>query len=144
MNRPSLALTVAINHAVREPDEWFNEPDDLDRVQRALDTVTKIEDPIHAAAILAARITRAQGFGEANKRTAFLVAKWTLDHNGVDGERLIPPGDRHFADLLVKASMGRDVELEIVRVFRGRALELGIEPRPAHPTRSIGREPPGR
>ncbi len=144
MNRPSLELTVAINHAVRGPDEWFDEPDDLDRVRRALDAVTEIDEPIRASATLAYRITRAQGFGEANKRTAFLVAKWTLDHNGVDGGRLIPPDDRQFADLLVKASMGRDVELEIVRLFRGRALGLGVEPRPVAPTRSTGREPHGR
>lgn len=144
MNRPSLALTVAMNHSVRQPDEWFDEPDDLDRVQKALDAVAGIEDPVRAAATLAYRITRAQGFGEANKRTALLVAKWTLDRNGIEGERLIPPGDRTFADLLIQASTERDVELDIVRLFQSRSLDLGVEPRPAPPGRSIGLETPGR
>lgn len=138
-----MALTVAINHAVRQPDEWFDEPDDLDRVQRALEAATGIDDPVQAAATLAYRITRAQGFTEANKRTALLVAKWTLDHNGIDGDHLIPPDDRTFADLLIKASTQRDVELEIVRHFRGRSLDLGIEGPSTVATRTMGREPPG-
>jgi len=29
-------MAVAFNRAVREHDEWFDEPDDLDRVERAL------------------------------------------------------------------------------------------------------------
>lgn len=35
---------MALNHAVREPDEWFDEPDDLRRVQRALDAIGSEED----------------------------------------------------------------------------------------------------
>ena len=138
-----MALTVAINRAVGQSDEWFDEPDDLDRVQRALDAAERIEDAVQAAATLAYRITRAQGFGEANKRTALLVAKRTLDNNGIEGERLIPPDDRKFADLLIEASMGRDVELQIVQLFQGRSRELGIEARSAQPTRSTGLELPG-
>lgn len=36
MRRPTLELAVAFNRAVRHEDEWFEEPDDLDRVKRAL------------------------------------------------------------------------------------------------------------
>jgi len=32
---PPLDLMVAINRAVRDNDEWIDEPDDLERVQRA-------------------------------------------------------------------------------------------------------------
>lgn len=85
MRRPTLGLAVAFNHAVRQDDEWFDEPDDLDRVERALRTVEQIEDPIVAAGLLAYRVTWTQGFGEGNKRTALLLARWTLDQNGLDG-----------------------------------------------------------
>jgi prophage maintenance system killer protein len=136
---------VAINHAVRQPDEWFDEPDDLDRVRKALEATEGIQDPIRAAATAAYRITRAQGFGEANKRTAFLAAKWILDHNGVDGGHLIPAGDRTFADLLIKASTGRDVERDILRLLRQRSLERGRdrgqERGRARAAPSVGREP---
>ena len=144
MNRPSLGLTVAINQAVRQPDEWFEEPDDLGRVQQALDAAAQIDDPVRAAATLAYRITRAQGFGEGNKRTALVLTRWVLDHNGIDGERLIPPADRTFPDLLIKASTGRDVELDIVRLFQGRCLKRDIGRSPAQAGRSIDMEPPGR
>ena len=85
MIRPTLALAIALNHATRQDDEWFEEPDDLERVQRALDAVSQIDDPVTAAAVVAYRVARAQGFGEGNKRTGFLLAKWTLDRNGLDG-----------------------------------------------------------
>jgi prophage maintenance system killer protein len=100
-------LAKALNHAARQDDEWFEEPDDLDRVQQALDAVFEINDPVTAAAAVAYRLARAQGFGEGNKRTAFLLAKWTLDHNGLDGAALLPPDDREVADLLVKAAAAR-------------------------------------
>jgi prophage maintenance system killer protein len=108
--RPTLALAVALNYATRQDDEWFDEPDDLDRVQRALDVVAGIEDPVTAAAVVAYRVARAQGFGEGNKRTAFLLAKWTLDRNGLDGSAILPSDDRAMADLLVKAAAGQDVQ----------------------------------
>ena len=111
---------MAINRAVRDHDEWFDEPDDLDRVQRALNVAEEIDDPVRAAATLAFRITRAQGFTEGNKRTALLVAKWVLDRNGVDGRQIIPPEDRVLADLLIRAASGVDVEADIVDLFDGR------------------------
>lgn len=38
-------MAVAFNGAVREDDEWFDEPDDPDRVQRALATIDEVDDP---------------------------------------------------------------------------------------------------
>ena len=64
MKRPTLALAVAVNRSVRERDEWFDEPDDLDRVERAIAAIETIDDPVDAAAVLACRLTRAQGFTE--------------------------------------------------------------------------------
>lgn len=49
--------------------EWFDEPDDLDRVESALRSHDRLVDPVEAAAVLAFRVTRAQGFAEGNKRT---------------------------------------------------------------------------
>jgi hypothetical protein len=50
-----------MNRAVRHEDEWFNEPDDLDRLARALAAIDPLEDPVEAAARLAFRVTRAAG-----------------------------------------------------------------------------------
>jgi prophage maintenance system killer protein len=111
---------VAINHRVRHADEWFDEPDELDRVQRVLASIDSEDDPFIAAALLAARLTRAQAFSEANKRTALLVARWILDRNGLDGAVFIPANDLGLADLLVKAAAGEDVEAEIVEYFDRR------------------------
>jgi len=120
LKRPTLALAVAVNRAVREQDEWFDEPDDLDRVERAIAAIETIHDPVEAAAVLACRLTRAQGFTEGNKRTGLLLARWLLDRNDVDGAMLLPPDDREFADLLVKAASGHDVEDEAVALLRRR------------------------
>jgi prophage maintenance system killer protein len=118
--RPTLALAVAFNHSTRAEDEWFDKPNDLGRVERALAAIEHIEGPIQAAGVLAFRVTRAQGFGKGNKRTAFLLAKWLLDRNELDGEALLPPADRAFAELLVKAASGLDVEDAIVALLRDR------------------------
>ncbi len=120
MIRPTLALAIALNHATRQDDEWFEEPDDLERVQRALDAVSQIDDPVTAAAVVAYRVARAQGFGEGNKRTAFLLAKWTLDRNGLDGSGILPSEDRAVADLLVKAAAGQDVQDDLVGLLDSR------------------------
>lgn len=66
MIRPSAELAVAINRAVRDDDEWFDEPDDLDRLRNALDAIAEVEDVATAAAVLMYRVTRAQAFGEGN------------------------------------------------------------------------------
>jgi prophage maintenance system killer protein len=120
LKRPTLALAVAVNRAVREHDEWFDEPDDLDRVERAIAAIQRIDDPVEAAAVLACRLTRAQGFTEGNKRTGLLLARWILDRNDIDGAMLLPPDDRGFADLLVRAASGSDVEDEAVALLRRR------------------------
>lgn len=44
-----------------------------------------------------------------------------LDYNGLDGSRIIDPGDRELADLLVQAAAGRNVEAEILQFFVARA-----------------------
>lgn len=121
MRKPDLRLAVAINQRIRSSDEWFDEPDELDRVESALRSVHGLDDPVEAAAILAFRVTRAQGFTEGNKRTALLLAKWTLDNNGRDGRQIIDPDDRELADLLVKAASGQDVEADTVRYFAEHA-----------------------
>ena len=122
MKHPSLALVVAINGAVREADEWFDdEPDDLARVKAVLGAAQAVDDAVVVAATLAFRLTKAQAFAEGNKRTALLVARWVLDRNGIDGARVLPPDDRVLADLLVKAAMGVDVGLEILDLFVSRS-----------------------
>lgn len=120
MKRPSLQLAIEINKLVRASDEWFDEPDDLDRVENTLRSIGNLQDPLEAAAVLAYRITKAQGFTEANKRTALLMARWLLDHNGMDGQLILDPDDRELADLLVKAASGEDVEDRIIAFFMGR------------------------
>ena len=121
MIRPSVELAIAFNEAVREHDEWFEEPDDLGRLAAALSSIETIDDPVEAAAALVFRVARAQAFGEANKRTALLLARWLLDRNGVDGSLLLPADDRLLADLLVKAAAGREVGDEILTLLRQRA-----------------------
>ena len=44
---------MAFNRAVRGPDEWFEEPDELERVERALAAIQDVEDPVVAASTLA-------------------------------------------------------------------------------------------
>jgi prophage maintenance system killer protein len=121
LKRPGLRLAIEINQRVRSGDEWFDEPDDLDRVESALRSIDDFNDPVAAAAAIAFRVARAQGFAEGNKRTALLLARWTLDNNGLDGRRIIDPDDRELADLLVHAASGRDVEADTLRFLADRA-----------------------
>ncbi len=120
MIRPSVGLAVAINRVLRQPDEWFDEPDDLDRLSRAISAIDNIEDPVEAAAVLAYRVARGQAFGEGNKRTAILLARWVLDRNGLDGARLLPAEDRDAANLLISAASGHDVQAALVDLLRTR------------------------
>jgi prophage maintenance system killer protein len=117
LRRPTLALAIAVNRTVREHDEWFDEPEELDRVQRALASIDEMDEPVSAAAVLAYRVARAQGVAEGNKRTALLLARWLLDRNGIDGLRVIPVDDRDLADLLIKAAAGTDVEDALVALL---------------------------
>ena len=121
MNKPTLQLALEFDRAVRGDDEWFEEPDELERVQKALGSIEDIDDPTEAAAVVAFRLTAAQGFTEGNKRTALLLARWILDKNGLDGRQILDPQDRKLADLLVHAASGRDVEADIVAHFKDRS-----------------------
>ncbi len=105
---------------MREADEWFSEPDDLERVEQALGSINEIDDPVKAAGVLAFRVARAQGFAEGNKRTGLLLARWLLDFNDLDGPTLLPPNDPDLAELLIKAAAGTDVERQIVALIVGR------------------------
>jgi len=117
---PTLGLAVAFNRAVRQDDEWWDEPDELERVERALARIEDLDDPVRAAGVLAYRIARAQAFGEGNKRTALLLARWVLDRNGMDGRVFLVPNDWALADLLVKAASGLDVEEDVVDLLNAR------------------------
>ena len=68
-------MALAPNEAVREGEEWFEEPDELDRLTVALNSIESLSNPVEAAAVLAFRVARAQAFGEGNKRTALLLAR---------------------------------------------------------------------
>jgi prophage maintenance system killer protein len=125
--RPAVALAVAINRAVRHDDEWFDEPDDLDRLGRALDAVADIDDVVTAAGVLMYRVARAQAFSEGNKRTALLLGRWLLDRNGQDGRRVIASDDHDLFDLLVAASAGQNVEDRVVEMLRARGAATGHE-----------------
>lgn len=120
MIRPDVRLALAFNEAVRDEDEWFEEPDDLDRLRLALDSIESLTDPVEAAAVLASRIARAQAFGEGNKRTALLLARWILDQNGQVGVAMLPPEDRGVADLLMHAASGADVQQDLIALLRSR------------------------
>jgi hypothetical protein len=62
-----------------------------------------------------------EGSPKGTRGPALLLARWTLDNNGLDGSRILDPADRELADLLVQAAAGLNVEAEILRLFIGRA-----------------------
>ena len=137
MRRPDLPLLVKINASVRNADEWFDEPDELDRVERVANSIAEIDDPIEASARLAARIARSQAFGEGNKRTALMAAVWLLDRNGLDPLQFLPPSDMAANDLLIKASVGNNVEEEMMALLDARRsidLAHAVEPHPLEET----------
>jgi hypothetical protein len=39
-------LIVAINASIRHDDEWFDEPDELDRIERLLEQLKTGTDPV--------------------------------------------------------------------------------------------------
>jgi hypothetical protein len=43
---------LAINRSVRYSDEWFDEPDDLERLKLVLAAIEHLEDPVEAAGLL--------------------------------------------------------------------------------------------
>ena len=120
MRLPSVGVVVAINASVRHDDEWFDEPDEVDRIERLLEQVKIETDPIVAAAVAVARIARSQAFTEGNKRTALLVGRWILDRNGADGLRFIPEDDTKLASLLLSAARGVDESDHVKELFDSR------------------------
>jgi len=113
---PSLEVVVAFNHSIREVDEWFDEPDELDRVERLLERLADETDPVVAAALSVSRLTQSQAFTEGNKRTAVLVGRWILDRNGLDGAKYIQENDVELAQFLLQAARGADVSREVVEL----------------------------
>lgn len=111
---------MAFNASVRADDEWFDDPDELERVERMLDGLSNQKDPVVAAAKALSKIARAQAFSEGDKRTALLVGLWILDRNGIDERQFIPEDDRELGALLVRAARGEDVAEEVARLFEAR------------------------
>ncbi|MGA9078550.1 MAG: Fic family protein [Acidimicrobiales bacterium] len=122
MKLPTLKLAIALNRSIREVDEWFAEPDDLDRVERALEAATRAPDPIGVAALIASRVARCQGFTEGNKRTALLLAKWVLDNNGINGGEIIRVEDEELGALLIRTASGGDIDAEVLALFHRRLI----------------------
>jgi hypothetical protein len=60
LKRPGLRLAIEINQRVRSDDEWFDEPDDLVRVEFALRSIHDFDDPVAAAGAIAFRVAKAQ------------------------------------------------------------------------------------
>jgi len=120
LNFPRLELVVAINASIRHDDEWFDEVDDLDRIEKIIGDLQSESDPLIAAAIATSRIARSQAFSEGNKRTALLVGRWILDHNGLNGIRIIPNDDLELANLLLKAARGENISQRIIALFESR------------------------
>jgi prophage maintenance system killer protein len=118
--QPDLKTAVAFNAAVRADDEWFAEPDELDRVQRALESISTEQDVVTAVGLLVARIVRAQGFSEGNKRTALALGVWMLHENKLDAQRYFPPSDRVALELLLRSARGEDVSAGLVSLLKSR------------------------
>ena len=105
MRLPNLAIVLAINASIRHDDEWFDEPDEVERIVRLLNHLEGESDPVSAAAIAVERIARSQAF---------------TDRNGEDGRRFIPEDDFTLANLLLSAARGNDESAEVVELFNSR------------------------
>jgi prophage maintenance system killer protein len=128
---PTLKLAIAFNRSVREVDEWFSEPDDLDRVERALEAATRAPDPIGVAALIASGVARCQGFTEGNKRTALLLAKWVLDNNGINGGEIIRAEGEELGALLIRTASGGNTDAEVLALFHRRLILAKRRRRPS-------------
>jgi prophage maintenance system killer protein len=130
-----LDLIVVVNSALREPDEFFDDEDELDRVERVLQALEKTSDPVLLAGSLMSRLARSQAFTEGNKRTALAVAHFVLSANGFDPEAYLPPGDTQIRGHLLRAARGEDVEQEVMATMLRNAEAFAVsrgnpDPRP--------------
>jgi hypothetical protein len=117
---PTLAIIVAINESIRHDDEWIDEPDEFDRIERPLESLQTETDPVTAAARAVGRIARSQAFTEGHWRTAVLVGRWILDRNGADGLSLMPEVDTELASLLLSAARRVDETEHVIDPFDSR------------------------
>ena len=76
LNRPTVALVVAINRSVRGDDEWFDEPDDLDRVAGALAAIDLIEDPVEGRCVIG--LTCGPGAGIRRRQQTHSISTGSL------------------------------------------------------------------
>lgn len=123
MRYPPLSLAVVVNAVARAADEWDGDDSDLHRLRLAL-APDDSPDQVTAAARLAYRVAHTQAFGEGNKRTALLLARWLLDHNDVAADvvdAILPGRDPALARLLISAAAGNDTEAAMVTLLRRRA-----------------------
>jgi hypothetical protein len=121
LRRPTHHLAVAFNHATREEDEWFEEPDDgVDRSQRLLDAWEVVRGAGQCACCphrelvprtirYASTAAASTGSSPAGCSTATAL-KW----------RFLPPDGREFGELLVRAAAGNDVESEVAALLVAR------------------------
>jgi hypothetical protein len=108
-------MVVEFNQPIRYDDEWFDEPDELDRIEKLLGQLDAI-----AAAHAVSRISRSQAFREGNKRTALLVGRWILDRNGIDELRFIPAAGTDLGGMLLSSARGADETERITRLSESR------------------------
>ena len=117
---PDLQQVVAFNASIRESDEWFEEPDELDRIEIILAALSDESEPVRAAAVAISRIARSQAFTEGNKRTALLVGIWILQNNGENPARYIPVDDLELGRLLLLAARGADILADVETLLASR------------------------
>ena len=120
MKIPDLQQVVAFNASIRESDEWFEEPDELDRIEIILAALSDESEPVRAAAVAISRIARSQAFTEGNKRTALLVGIWILQNNGENPARYIPVDDLELGRLLLLAARGADILADVETLLSSR------------------------
>jgi hypothetical protein len=60
-------VVLAINASVRHDDEWFDEEDEVHRIEKILGNLQMESDPLIAAALATGRIARSQAFPKATK-----------------------------------------------------------------------------